>query len=175
MKGEDHAFQTLKQHLCTPPILAYPSFGPQAGRFVLDTDASTDHGIGAVLSQEQPDGSERVIAYGSRSLHASEKNYCATRLEMLAFVEFIEHFRYYLLGSKFLVRTYHRALKWLLTFREPRAHVARWIERLQEYEFDVEHRPRTKAWECRCNVPETSASTQTWRLSVMLPARFRYG
>jgi len=51
----------------------------------------------AILSQVQQDGTERVIAYGSRSLQPNEKNYCATRLEMLALVEFIDEFRYYLL------------------------------------------------------------------------------
>ena len=63
---------------------------------------------------------------------------------MLALVDFIDHLRYYLLGCKFSVRTDHQALKWLLEFREPQGQVARWLERLQEYHFDVEHRPGNK-------------------------------
>ena len=134
------AFNTLKSLLMTPPVLAYPDFSEGAGRFILDTDAS-DFAIGAVLSQEQSDGVERVIGYGSRSLHNGEENYCTTRREMLAVVYFAEHFKYYLLGKKFLCRTDHMALRWLLNFKEPSGQVARWMERLAEFDFDVEHRP----------------------------------
>ena len=81
---QDSAFNELKHRLTIAPFLAYPEFSPDAGLFVLDTDASQHLGIGAVLSQLQPDGTERVIAYGSSSLNEHEKNYCATQLEMLA-------------------------------------------------------------------------------------------
>ena len=57
-EDQEESFQTLKQLLCNPPILASPAFGPEARRFILDTDASTDYGIGAVLSQQQSDGTE---------------------------------------------------------------------------------------------------------------------
>ena len=138
---QEKAFCELKHHLMNPPVLAYPDFSETSGQFILDTDASSGHGIGAVLSQIQSDGTERVLAYGSRALHCHERNYCATRLEMLALVDFIDHFRYYLLGRKFLVRTDHHALKWLMSFKQPEGQVARWLERLQEYDFTVEHRP----------------------------------
>ena len=58
------AFEKLRHLLVTAPILAFPDY---CRPFVLDTDAS-DTGIGAVLSQLQEDGSERVIAYASRVL-----------------------------------------------------------------------------------------------------------
>lgn len=83
----------------------------------------------------------RVVAYGSRALHRHERNYCATRLEMLALVDFIDHFRYYLLGRKFLVRKDNHALRWLMSFKQPEGQVARWLERRQEYDFTIEHRP----------------------------------
>ena len=138
---QDKAFKELKDCLIRPPILAYPCFGQNSGEFVLDTDASTEKGIGAVLSQVQSDGTERVIAYGSRSLRPPERNYCATRLELLALVEFIHYYRYYLLGRKFRVRTDHHALQWLTSFKEPQGQVARWLEKLQEYDFEIVHRP----------------------------------
>ena len=138
---QESAFCELKHHLVNPPVLAYPDFSENSGHFILDTDASSGHGIGAVLFQKQPDGTERVLAYRSRALHRHERNYCATRLEMLALVAFIDHFRYYLLGRNFLVRTDHHALKWLMSFKQPAGQVARWLERLQEYAFTVKHRP----------------------------------
>ena len=77
--------------------------------FILDTDAS-ESAIGAVLSQNQ-DGVERVISYGSRTLTKSERNYCVTWKELLALVYFLRHFRPYLLGHQFLVRTDHAAFE----------------------------------------------------------------
>ncbi|UYV64719.1 K02A2.6-like [Cordylochernes scorpioides] len=83
----ENAFVTLKGGLCSSPVLVYPQPGM---RFVLDTDASNS-GIGAVLSQVQ-DGEERVIEYYSKILTKPERNYCATRGELLAIVRSVEHF-----------------------------------------------------------------------------------
>ena len=85
------AFDCLKNHLISPPVLALPDWSQP---FLLDTDAS-DTDIGGVLSQVQ-DGRECVIAYASRSLTEAERNYCVTRRELLAVVTFLQHFRPYL-------------------------------------------------------------------------------
>ena len=67
---QQEAFETL-QRLCTEsPILDYADF---KAPFVLHTDASGD-GLGALLYQVQ-DGQKRVIAYASRGLSKSERNY----------------------------------------------------------------------------------------------------
>lgn len=50
-REQREAFFKLKELLTTTPVVAYPSFSPKAGVFILDTDASQQHGIGAVLSQ----------------------------------------------------------------------------------------------------------------------------
>ena len=78
------AFQELKRRLVTAPILSYSDFSKE---FVLDTDA-----LGAVLSQVQEDGSEKVIAYGSRLMKKTERRYCATRRELLSVVTFVKQF-----------------------------------------------------------------------------------
>ncbi|KAH9594390.1 hypothetical protein MS3_00005796 [Schistosoma haematobium] len=134
------AFDALKAQLTSPPILAFPDTSADGGEFILDTDASSS-AIGAVLSQVARDGHERVIAYASRRLDKSEARYSTTRREMLALVKFLQHFRHYLLGKPFRVRTDHRALQWLRSFREPEGQVARWQERLQEFDFTCEYRP----------------------------------
>ena len=136
----DSAFKLLKSKLCSAPILTFPDTSLGAPMFLLDTDAS-DLAIGAVLSQPGIDGKERVIAYGSRSLSKSERNYCTTRKEMLALVYFTKFFRHYLLGRKFVVRTDHQSLKWLQNFKDAEGQVARWQEFLQEYDFECIHRP----------------------------------
>ena len=58
--------------------------------FILDKDASNIE-IGAVLSQVQ-DKEEKVIESFISLLSKSEKNYCATRKELLAIVRAVEHF-----------------------------------------------------------------------------------
>lgn len=68
------AFDGLKRRLTSAPVLGYPL---DNGDLFLNTDAS-DWGIGAVLSQVQG-GEERLLAYGSRRLSATEQNYCTTR------------------------------------------------------------------------------------------------
>ena len=106
------SFATLKQTLVSAPILAFPNFDND---FILDTDASTD-GLGAVLSQQFKEG-ERVIAYASRTLTKAERQYCATRKEMLALVWGIRQFRPYLYGRTFRARTDHNWLRWWHIFR----------------------------------------------------------
>ena len=129
------AFAQLQAVLTEAPVLAYPD----AGRpFVLDTDAS-NVGVGAVLSQGVGEG-ERPVAYFSRTLSRAERNYCVTRRELLAVVLAVRHFRPYLHGKRFLVRTDHASLTWLLSFKNPEGQVARWLEILQEYDFEIQHR-----------------------------------
>ena len=135
----EKSFVSLKRALTEAPVLCYPD---QEAHLVLDTDASA-HGIGAVLSQIQ-NGEERVVAYYSSSLSRPEKNYCVTRKELLAVVNSVQHFHHYLYGRQFTVRTDHAALKWLLNFRNLEGQISRWIERLQHYNFQIEHRPGTK-------------------------------
>lgn len=130
------AFEGLKQSLTSAPILIYPVPGES---FILDTDAS-DLAIGAVLSQ-MVGGVEKVIAYGSKTLSKSERNYCVTRRELLAVVGFTKYFRHYLLGRKFLLRTDHNSLRWLRAFKDPDGQVSRWTEKLADYDFDIVHRP----------------------------------
>ena len=65
----EEAFIALKEQCCNPPILAYADYGKP---FKLHTDAS-GLGLGAILYQTQEDGTDRVIAYASRTLSKSEK------------------------------------------------------------------------------------------------------
>ena len=73
------AFEHLK-HLCSQtPILAYANYQKP---FKLHTDAS-ENGLGTVLYQKQDDDTERVIAYASRTLFKSERNYNTHKLRVL--------------------------------------------------------------------------------------------
>lgn len=131
-----NAFETLKQKLQEPPILAYPRF--DGTEFILQTDASRV-GLGFILAQKQ-EGKEKVISYGGRALHKGEKNYTTTELEALAVVEGVKKYGPYLQhGVKFTVVTDHCALKWLFSKKQTIGHLARWAIKLQAYTFDVIH------------------------------------
>ena len=130
------AFEGLKKKLQEAPVLGYPR---DEGQFILDTDAS-DSAIGAVLSQSQ-DGEEVVLAYASKTLTSAEVNYCVTRRELLAIVHNVALFKNYLIGKKFLIRTDHSALKYLQRFKEPEGQLARWLDYLQQFQFEILHRP----------------------------------
>ena len=106
------AFDALKACLLSAPILGFPT---EKVRFVLDTDASL-FAIGGVLSQIQNE-EEVVVAYASRRLRISQRRYCTTRREMLAAVVMCTHFRSYLRGSQFTLRTDHSSLQWLQKFK----------------------------------------------------------
>lgn len=121
----------LKKSLVSAPVLAYPDF---SRLFILDTDASVT-GNGAVLSQIDHDGTEWVIAYASRLLSKPERIYCVT---------FTQRFRHFLMGHRFTVRTDHGSLTWLKNFKEPEGQMARWLERLQEFDFANVHRQGRK-------------------------------
>lgn len=113
-------------------------------------------GIGGVLSQMQ-DERERVISYASRAMNKAERNYCVTEGELLAVVYFMQYFRQYLLGRHFVVRTDHQALIWLFRLKEPNGKIARWIELLSPFDFEIQYRAGSKQSHCdalsRCESP----------------------
>ena len=104
------AFEELKNRLSEAPILAYPSFVKD---FTLETDASIQ-GIGAVLSQYQENGKLHPVAFASRAVNPTERNYSITDLETLAVVWAVSHFRTYLYGQKVTIYTDHAAVKAVL-------------------------------------------------------------
>ena len=130
----ESAVEQLKQALQKAPILGYPN---DTDPYTLTTDASL-FGISAIISQRQQWGG-RVIAYASKTLSKSQRNYSATKRELFAIVYFTQHFRNYLLGQKFLIITDHRALTWLYSSKEPDGLLARWIEKLGQIDFKIKH------------------------------------
>ena len=137
--GPEHqeAFETL-QRLCTEaPVLAYADF---KSPFILHTNASSD-GLGAVLYQDQ-DGQRRVIAYASRSLSPSERNYPVHELEFLTLKWAIaDKFHEYLYGAEFQVFTDNNPLTYILTTAKLDATGHRWVAALSNYIFSITYKP----------------------------------
>ncbi len=126
--------------LIQPPILGFPDFSQP---FILHTDAS-NQGLGAVLYQQQ-NGKLRVIAYGSRTLTAAEKNYHlhSGKLEFLALKWAItEKFRDYLYyAPTFTVFSDNNPLTYVLSSAKLNATGCRWVSELADFHFTIRYRP----------------------------------
>ena len=135
-KEQQLAFDTLKDKLTNPPVLAYADYSLP---FSVHTDAC-GKGLGAVLYQKQ-DGADRVIAYASRGLRPSERKYPAHKLEFLALKwALTDKFHDYLMGTKFEVITDSNPLTYVLTTAKLDATGHRWVSALANYEFMIKYR-----------------------------------
>ena len=132
------SFEALKAICSECPVLAYADYTKP---FVLHTDASTT-GLGVVLYQKQEDGKERVIAYTSRTLNKSERNYDAHKLEFLALKWAItDRFHEYLYGATFDVFTDNNPLTYTLSTAKLDAMGHRWFASLGPYNFTLHYKP----------------------------------
>lgn len=101
---------------------------------------ASSFGIGAVLSQEY-DGRKHVIAYICRALTKSQVEYSITEKECISVIWSCE-FRCYLESvTPFTVITDHDSLVWLHNLKNPNGWLARWVLKLQEFNYKVVHRP----------------------------------
>ncbi|CAL8993246.1 unnamed protein product [Prunus brigantina] len=127
-----NAFNILKRELTSAPIIMAPDWSLP---FELMCDAS-DYAIGAVLGQ-RVNKLAHVIYYASRTLNDAQLNYSTTEKELLAVVFALEKFRSYLVGSKVIVYSDHAALRFLLTKKDAKPRLIRWILLLQEFDLEI--------------------------------------
>jgi hypothetical protein len=94
-------FQTLKQALCSAPLLALPDFTKP---FCIETDAS-HYGVGVVLLQEG-----RPLAFLSRALGPKNQGLSAYEKEYMAILIVVDQWRSYLQLGEFIIYTDQRSL-----------------------------------------------------------------
>ncbi|KAM1216972.1 hypothetical protein ACFX2J_013200 [Malus domestica] len=126
------AFEHFKELLTTAPIIVPPDWSLP---FELMCDAF-DYALGAVLGQRK-DKKPHVIYYTSRTLNDAQLNYSTTEKELLSIVFALDKFRSYLLGTKVIIFTDHAALKYLLTKKEAKPRLIRWMLLLQEFDIEI--------------------------------------
>ena len=134
---QEKVFNKLKEHLSSTPIIGYPDYKLP---FELHTDAS---GIclGAVLYQYQG-GLNRPLAFASRGLIQSDKNYPALKLEFLAMKWAIcDKFKSYLFGNTFRVLTDNNPLTYVLTTANLDAKGHRCLAAVGAFNFEIANRP----------------------------------
>ncbi|CAM8994459.1 unnamed protein product [Rhodiola kirilowii] len=126
------AFEKLKKALVSAPIIQPPNWDLP---FELMCDAS-DYAIGTVLGQ-RVDKKLHAIHYTSKVLNGAQMNYSTTEKELLAIVYAFDKFRPYLVGSKTIVFTDHAAIKYLLSKKDSKPRLIRWILLLQEFDIEI--------------------------------------
>ena len=122
----------LKDKLVSGPIVVAPDWSYP---FELMCDAS-DFAIGAVLGQKR-EKIFQVIYYASRTLNDAQLNYATTEKELLAIVFAFDKFRPYLIGNKVMVHTDHSAIKYLMTKKDAKPRLIRWVLLLQEFDVEI--------------------------------------
>ena len=133
------AFIKAKKLIGSAPVLAH--YDPKLP-LKLAGDASA-YGIGAVLSHVFPDGGERPVAFASRTLSTSERNYSQIEKEALSLIFGINKFHQYLYGRHFTLVTDHKPLTTLLGPSRSvpplaAARLQRWALLLSAYSYDIQ-------------------------------------
>jgi transposase InsO family protein len=140
-EDQEAAWLALKEALTIAAEQGLKGFQP--GQTTILTADASDKGIGAILSQRAPgDGPEVPVAYYSRALTATERNYSVGERETLAIIEGCERWHCWLYGTAFRIRTDHQALVTLLsasTQTRTTMRIARWVTRLLRYVFTIEY------------------------------------
>lgn len=126
-KAED-AFQALKKALTSAPVLRMPDFSMP---FEIECDAS-GRGLGAVLMQDR-----QPVAYFSKGLSGRIISKSAYEKELMALVLAVQHWRPYLLGRRFVVRSDQRSLKQLLSQALTTPAQQNWAAKLLGFDFEI--------------------------------------
>lgn len=130
----DKAFQELKSILTSKPVLKYYDVNKPV---VLSVDASQD-GLGSVLLQEN-----LPVAYASRALTQTERNYAQIEKEALAISFACNRFRKYIAGKEVEVESDHKPLEAI--FKKPLSECPIRLQRvrmkLQAFDINVKYKP----------------------------------
>jgi len=119
------------------PLLVVPDLDKE---FRVEAD-TFNFATGGVLSIKYEDNKWRPVAYISKSLNETERNYKIHDKEMLAVICCLEAWRHFLEGtrSKFEVWTDHKNLEYFMSNQKLNRRQARWALYLSRFDFVLKH------------------------------------
>ena len=79
-----------------------------------------------------------LISYGSRVLKPAERAWSTTEKEAFAITFFVKRYRHFL-AKPFIVFSDHNSLRYISTMRDSSNKIARWLNFLSQYTFEVHH------------------------------------
>jgi len=137
MEREEKAFRELKERFTKEPVLAAPDIDKKM-RMEVDT---SDYAIGGVLSMKCEDGLWRLVAFLSKLLNETERNYEIHDKEMLAIIRGLEVWRHLLEGAqtKFEIWMDHKNLEYFMKVQKLNRRQARWTLYLSQFDFTLKH------------------------------------
>ena len=132
----------MKERFTKEPVLVAPDLDK---KMRIEVDVS-DYATGGVLSMECKDGLWRPVAFLSKSLNETERNYEIHDKEMLAIIRELENWKYLLEGAhfKFEIWTDHKNLEYFMKVQKLNRRQARWALYLLRFDFTLKHVPETK-------------------------------
>ena len=139
---QERAFKELKERFTKELVLAALDINKTMR---MEVDAS-DYVTGGVLSMECEDGLWRPVAFLSKSLNETKRNYKIHNKEILAIVRGLEAWRHLLeeVQSKFEIWTDHKNLEYFMKAQKLNRRQARWALYLSRFNFTLKHMPGTK-------------------------------
>ena len=137
---EEHtaAFHDIIDALTTAPAVSIVN---PLLKYELEVDAS-QVAVGGILSQIDDSGKKTVIEYYSRRLSQTQRNYAPGKLELLALIVCLEHWRHYLKGARhqFVIHTDHEPLLAIRSTKNPTRMLLRWLNFIEQFNFEVRYR-----------------------------------
>jgi hypothetical protein len=152
-------FHTLKETLVSAPVIQPADLHLP---FEIMCDAS-DYVAGVVLDQSK-DKKHYSISYASKTLTGPHPIYTTMEKELISVVFAIKKFRSYLVGAKVIVYIDHAARKYLLTKKDAKPRLIRWILLLQEFDLEIRDKKGVEnsvAYHLSCLQFEESAELPT--------------
>ena len=134
---QQKAFDELRRAFTTKPVLAAPDLDK---KFRVEADMS-NYATGGVLSMKCSDEMWRPVAFISKSLSDTERNYKIHDKEMLAVIRCLEAWRHFLEGAaiKFEIWTDHKNLEYFMKVQKLNRRQARWALHLSRFNFMLKH------------------------------------
>jgi hypothetical protein len=135
VQSQQQAFNDLKQHLCSSPVLSLPDLQHP---FEIETDAS-DYVVGIILTQHG-----HPMAYHSETLSYVVHKYPTYDKEMYSIVQACRQWRHYILGKETVIHTDHKPLQFMQTQGKlQNDRHQKWSTYLQQFHLNIKYKTRS--------------------------------